>query len=284
MTAIATYIPAADAPPLRTTLSIRPRRGAAIGLDEVWRYRDLLWILAARDVRVRYKQTVLGALWAILQPVLTMVVFTFFFGKLLGVPGMSDPVFVLAGVLPWTLFSATVTASTQSLTSSAAIIEKVYFPRLIVPLSSAGAPLVDYAFSLIVLIGLMAWHSITPTPQLLLLIPLLVTTAAAALGAGILLAALTARYRDLRFVVPFLLQVWFFVTPVLYPQSVIPERFRWISSLNPMSGTIEAYRAAVTGTPVDYTAWAISAAVAAIGLFLALTAFARVERRLADLL
>lgn len=257
----------------------------ALSLGPLWRYRDLLWFLARRDVVVRYKQTALGVAWALLQPLLSMVVLSVCFGRFLGVAektAVPYPVFLYAGLLPWTFFATAVVAASNSFVANAAMLRKVYFPRLIVPLASLGAPLVDLGFSCLVLVAMMAWYRITPTAQTLLLPLLAGTTLLAAVGVGTLLAGLTALYRDFRFVVTFLVQVWFFATPVIYPATVVPERYRFLFNLNPMNGAIEAFRAALLGTPIDWSAWASSTLVALVCLLAGLVYFARVEHRLAD--
>jgi len=283
-------LPQTLAPPVRRTV-LRPRHGwQALDVARLLRYRDLLWFLALRDVQVRYKQTVLGILWAIIQPVVTMVVLSAFFGTLIGstVTGgtarVPYPIFLYAGLLPWTFFASAVTASSQSLLSNSNLIRKVYFPRLIVPIAAVGAPLVDYAVAFVVLLGMMVWFGVAPTWRLLLLPALVATTVTAALGVGILLAALTTAYRDFRFVVTFLIQIWFFVTPVIYPPSIVPARLRPLLALNPMSGTIEAFRAAVLGTEIPVASWATAAAAAMACLFLGLAYFQRTERRIADVI
>lgn len=266
---------------------LRPRRGwSAVRPVELWRYRDLLWLLALRDVQVRYKQTALGVAWAVIQPVVTMTVFSIFFGRLMGVEertgGVAYPVFVFAGLVPWTLFAAAVTAAGQSLVGQAAMLGKVYFPRLILPLAATGAPLADAVISLLVLGGLMAWFGAAAGWGLLWLPALLLTTLAAATGVGILLAALTVTYRDFRYVVPFMIQTWFFLTPVIWPVTIVPERYRAWLALNPMSGTVDAFRAAIVGGTIDYAAWGLSATVAAACLLIGLAYFRRAERRFAD--
>jgi lipopolysaccharide transport system permease protein len=266
---------------------IRRRSGGRVlPVGELWRYRDLLWLLAMRDVRVRYKQTVLGVLWAVIQPVVTMVVLHVFFGRLMGVAervGESAyPVFLFAGLVPWTLFASAVAGTSASLVNEAALLRKVYFPRLVTPVAALGAPLVDYAIACGVLLVMAAGFGVGATWRVVLLPALVLSTVAAVLGVGVTLAGLTVSYRDFRHVVPFLVQTWFFLTPVIYPVSIVPERWRWVVSLNPMAGTIEAFRAAVLGTAIDYGAWGVSAGVSVAMLGVGLWWFARVERRFAD--
>ena len=282
-----------------TTTVLQPQRGwQPLELAKLWRYRDLLWFLGLRDIQVRYKQTALGAAWAVIQPLVTMVVLNVLFGKLMGLGAKTGatpyPVFLYAGLLPWTFFASTVTASSNSLVMNANMLRKVYFPRLIVPLASVGAPLVDYAVSFVVLLCMIAGYGALSgfgdtiyhvgVTWSMVLVPLLVgTTIVAALGVSLILASLSVRYRDFRYVVPFLVQIWFFLTPVIYPVSIVPADYQWLLALNPMSGTLEAFRGAVLGTTIDYAAWGISAAVAAGLLIVGLVQFARMERTFADI-
>lgn len=271
------------APPALPETVLRPRRTLwPRDLGELGRYRDLLWFLALRDVQVRYKQTLLGAGWAILRPLVSMVVFTVLMGRVLGVAEMDDPVYVYAGLVPWTFFTAFVTAATNALVNNAALVQKVYCPRLLLPLSAVGAPLVDLFMALVVLVGLMLCLGAGFGVQLLLIAPLVLTTIIAALGVGIGLAAITAYYRDVRHAVPFLIQMMFFLTPVLYPRTMVPAEWRWVYLLNPMAGPIEGFRSAVLGTEVDWLAWAASLAVGLVGLIVSLLIFGSMERKLAD--
>lgn len=255
-----------------------------VELGQLRRYGDLLWFLALRDVQVRYKQTLLGAGWAILRPLVSMVVFTLLIGKVLGVAEMDDPVFVFAGVLPWTFFAAYVAAATGSLVANAALVQKVYFPRLLLPVSAAGAPMVDLLMGLGVLAVMMPLMGVGFGPQMLLLIPLVLALILAALAIGIALAAVTAFYRDVRHAVPFIIQMLFFLTPVLYPKTLIPASWRWCYLLNPMTGPIEGFRAAVLGTPIDYVAIGSSLCISAVCLIVSLLLFGAMERKLADVL
>lgn len=287
MTAIDAHTTTLLSPPAeRDVTVIAPRRGwQRLALGELWRYRDLLWFLTLRDVKVRYKQTALGAAWAVIQPLAMMVVASVFFGRLLGVTHRIDvpyPIFFFAGMLAWTFFAGAVNASAMSLVTNAQMLRKIYFPRLIVPVASVGAPLVDLAVSSGVLVAMMIWYGVPVTAQLLVLPLLGLSIVIAALGVGLTLAALNVVYRDFRYVVPFLVQLWFFVTPVIYPVTIVPQRWQWLLSLNPMGGTIEAFRAAILGTEIDYAAWMISACVSALLLVLGLLYFLRTERRFAD--
>lgn len=267
---------------------IRPSRGIGrLGLGALWPYRDLLIMLALRDVKVRYKQAALGVGWAVIQPVAMAAILFLFFGKLMGMEAQVAPtpylVFVLAGVLPWALFESAVTASSGSVVASAGIVRKVYFPRLIIPLAATGAPLIDYAIGLVVMFIAMAVLGVSLTGTALLLPLMIATLMIAVLGVGILMSAVTVAYRDFRHVLPFILKILFFLTPVIYPVTLIPESYRWLLSLNPVGGTIAALRSAMLGTPIAYTDWMISTAVGLAALIVGLLYFQRAERRFADI-
>jgi lipopolysaccharide transport system permease protein len=272
----------ADIPVFR----IEPGRGwAPLKLKELWQYNELLYFLVWRDVKVRYKQTLIGAAWAILQPLLTVVIFTLFFGRLAKIPsdGLPYPVFALAAMLPWSYFSQAITRSGESLVGSSHLISKVYFPRLIIPISAAVAPLVDFAISFVLLLGLMAWYGIVPTWGVLALPLFVLLTLFTALTIGLWLSALNVRYRDIRYAIPFLTQIWMFVSPVIYPISLIPERWRLLYSLNPMAGVIEGFRWALLGKESpDFRVIALSAAVVIVLLFTGAAYFKRMERTFAD--
>lgn len=266
-------------------LVIEPRRAlAAIDLGELWRYRDLLYFLTRREVAIRYKQTVLGSAWAILQPLLSMVVFTVFLGRLAKVPsdGIPYPVFSYLGLLPWTLFSGALTRASQSLVGNANLLSKVYFPRVLIPLAATLSALVDFAIAALVLLGLMAWYHIAPAPSSLLVVPLVALIALAATGVGLWLAALNVQYRDVQHAVPFLVQIWMFATPVVFPASLIPARYRLLFALNPMTGVIEAFRSSVLGRPFDWQALASSCAVIAVLTVIGIWRFRRTEKVFAD--
>jgi lipopolysaccharide transport system permease protein len=237
-------------------------------------------------VKVRYKQTVLGFAWAIIQPVMMMVVFSIFFGRLAQMPsdGLPYPIFVYAALLPWTFFANAVTASGNSVVASANLVSKVYFPRLIIPLASIGAGLVDFAISACVLLLLMVWYGIGWTVNLLMVPLLVVGVMFTALGVGTLLSALTVAYRDFRYVVPFMIQLWLFATPVVYPASLVPVEWRWLLYLNPMAGIVEGFRSAFLGNSLDFTAIGISLGVAVLLFFLGVVYFEKVERRFADII
>lgn len=272
-----------------TELVIEAPKGVlSVNWREIWRYRELLYFLTWRDVKIRYKQTVLGAAWALLQPVMTMIVFSILFGKMAGLEGKTGgipyPIYVYAGLLPWMFFANSIGNCGNSLVGSSNLITKVYFPRLIIPLASIGAGLVDLAISFVVLLAMIVFYQTAITWQLLL-VPLFLTgTLLAASGVGTLLSALTVAYRDFRYVVPFMVQLWMFVTPVIYPSTMVPERLRWLLALNPMAGLIDGFRASFLGLPVDWANIAISLAVS-VGLFLAGASYFRsVERRFADII
>lgn len=267
---------------------LRARRGfAGLQLRALWSHRDLLWLLAARDVKVRYKQAVLGAMWALIQPIATMVVLHLFFGRLLDMEervAVPYPIFLFAGLLPWNLFASSVTAASNALVANAAMVRKVYFPRLIVPIASTGAPVVDFLLALGVLFGMMLWFGTGFGPALLLLPFLAASMMIAVLGVGLMMSAITVAYRDFRHLLPFMIQLLFFLTPVIYPSNIVPERFHAWLALNPMQGVIEAFRAAVLNQPINYAGWGISTASALVFLAIGLSVFQRVERRFADII
>ena len=231
-----------------------------VSLKDLWAYRELLFFLTWRDVKVRYKQTALGALWAILQPLFMMIIFTIFFGRLAGVDsvGIPYPLFAFAGLVPWTFFSNAITASGNSLVGSANLITKVYFPRLIVPAAAMLAGLVDFALAFLLFIVLMIYYGVTPTVQVLFLPVLILMTALFALGVGTWMAALNVKYRDVRFALPFLIQLWLFVSSVILPSSALGPKWRWVLMFNPMSGIIERYRSALFGLPFDWRALGVA--------------------------
>lgn len=272
----------------RPLFVIRPTSGwRAINFRELWRFRELLLFLTWRDVQVRYKQTVLGAAWAVLQPVMTMIVFTVFFGRLGGMDKdvtFPYPVFVYAALLPWTFFSSSVVQSGQSLIQSERLISKVYFPRLLIPFAAVGAQIVDFAISSVVMACLMGWYGVPPTLNLLFLPLLIAGTLLASLGAGTLLASLAIAYRDFRYVIPFLVQLWMFASPVAYElQNKVPAAWRAAYAINPMAGVIAGFRAALLGEAMPWDCLIISL-ISATGLFLiGLSYFRRVERRFADI-
>lgn len=258
----------------------------SLNIRELWAYRELLWVLMERDLRVRYKQTVLGAGWAVLQPLMLMVVFSIFFGRLAKLPsdGVPYPVFAYSALVPWTFFASALGSASNSLVGSSHLISKVYFPRLIIPLSSIGSWIVDFVIASVILLALVLFYGIPITPGLIAVPFLLVALAFCALGIGTALSALTVAYRDFRYLVPFLIQIWMFITPVLYPASLVPERWRWVFSLNPMAGLIEGFRSAFLARPFDASGILIGFAVSCALFSIGVVYFAQVERRFADII
>jgi lipopolysaccharide transport system permease protein len=257
-------------------------------LGDLWTFRELLFFLIWRDIKVRYKQTAMGAAWAVVQPLVMMIVFAVFFG-MLGVPTDDMPylLFFYCGLLPWTFFSGAVSYSSVSLVANANLITKVYFPRVLVPAANIGAGLVDLGIASVILVGLVVYYDFSPGWNLLMLPVLVVLAALLALGLGTWLAALTVKYRDVRHVLPFVLQVWFFVTPVIYPVSLVQSRWprwHWLLYLNPMAGIVEGVRAAVTGRAFHWGPLAFSAAVTLALLVVSLFAFNRLEKSFADVI
>ncbi len=269
-------------------ISIEPPRGwQALEWREFWAYRELLFFLTWRDIKVRYKQTVLGATWAILQPVLTMVIFSIIFGRLAKLPseGIPYPVFTFTALLPWQLFSFALTSSSNSLIESQNLITKVFFPRLIVPIASTIAGLVDFTIAFFVLLGMMFYYRITPQAYIWSLPLFLLLALASALAVGLWLSALNVKYRDIRYVVPFLAQFWMYATPVAYSSQLIPEKWQWLYSLNPMTGVVEGFRWALLGkSALNLPFLLLSAAVVLILLVSGLYYFKRVETGFADVI
>jgi lipopolysaccharide transport system permease protein len=260
------------------------RNWAALRLDELWEYRELFYFLTWRDIKVRYKQTVLGAAWAVLQPFCAMVVFSVFLGRLARVPsdGVPYPVFAYAALLPWNYFAGALAQSTDSVVGSAQLVRKVYFPRLVMPAAGALSGLLDFAIAFTVLLLMMVYYGLRPTPAVLLLPAFVLMALVTALGAGIWLSALNVEYRDVRYVVPFLTQFWMFATPVVYPSSLLAEPWRTIYGLNPMVGVVEGFRWAMLGTAVPSRMLAVSALVSVLVFVSGAYYFRRVERTFAD--
>jgi lipopolysaccharide transport system permease protein len=266
--------------------TIEPEKGwVPLDLRELLHYRELLYFLTKRDIKVRYKQTVLGGLWAIIQPFFTMVVFTLFFGRLAKVPsdGIPYPIFVYVGLLPWTYFANAVSASGNSLVGSANLITKVYFPRLIIPTSASLAGLLDFLIAMLVLAAMMIYYQFVPNLGIVLFPFLVGLTFLCAVGVGLWLSALNVQYRDIRYVIPFLIQLWMFVSPVIYPVSIVNEKYRWLLALNPMGGVIKAYRSSILGhLPIDWFLLGLSTAIIFILFTSGLYYFRRMERYFAD--
>jgi lipopolysaccharide transport system permease protein len=266
---------------------IKPRSNwASLKLGELWRYRELLYFFVWRDLKVRYKQTILGAAWAILQPFLTMVVFSIFFGRLAEVPSddLPYPVFSYAALVPWTFFANGLTQASNSVVSNAGMVKKIYFPRLTLPVASVLAGLVDFILSFTVLIGMMFYFGITPTANIVWLPLLLLLALVVSLGASLWLAALNVRFRDVRYTVPFLVQFWLFITPIAYPSSLVPEQWRLLYSFNPMVGVVEGFRWALLGTDTAPGPVIIVSSLVALSLLLGgLIYFRRMESAFADI-
>jgi lipopolysaccharide transport system permease protein len=266
---------------------IEPNKAwGAVDLSDLWSFRELLYFLTWRDVKVRYKQTELGIAWAILQPLFTMLVFTLFFGRLAGVPSdnVPYPVFSYAGLLAWTFFANAITSSGNSLVGSAHLITKVYFPRMIIPGAAVVAGLVDFGIALIILIMLMIYYRVTPTWSILMFPLVVLLTTLFALGIGMWLSALNVKYRDVRFALPFLVQLWMFLSPVIYPASFLPPQFRWLLWLNPMTGIIEGYRSSLFGLRFNWNALAVSVVMTLLVLIYSSYSFRRMEKSFADII
>ena len=266
---------------------IEPQQGwRMLDWRELWAYRELLWVLTTRDVKVRYKQTVLGAAWAVLRPLTTMLIFSVVFGRLAKMPsdGIPYPIFVYAALLPWTFFSAAISTSGQSLVGSAHLVSKVYFPRLVIPLSSIGASLVDLFVSCLILLLMMYWYKIGWTWNLLAAPLLIAGVVFTALGTGTLLSALTVAYRDFTHITPFMVQIWMFMTPVIFPVSLVPERWQWLLYFNPMTGMVEGFRSVFLGRPFDPVGLSVSLTIAVLIFLIGVAYFERVERRFADVI
>jgi lipopolysaccharide transport system permease protein len=267
-------------------LIIRPRRGW-IGLDwrELLHYRELLYFLVWRDVKVRYKQTVLGVAWAVLQPLFSMLIFTFIFGRFAKIPSENLPyaVFVYAGLLPWQFFANGLTLAGQSLVNQQNLLTKVYFPRLFVPTASIGAGLVDMMISFGVYAAILAVYGIVPSWQVIYLPLLVLLTCVTVLGFSYLLAALTVSYRDFRFVIPFMVQAWMYASPVIYPVSMVPPQYQWLLGLNPMVGIIDAFRAAILGKEWNLPMLGMSILIGCGMFVFGMFYFRKVERRFADI-
>ena len=257
----------------------------AVDWRELYRCRELLYFLTLRDIKIRYKQTVLGVAWAVLQPLLTMVIFTVIFGRFAKIPsdGVPYPVFVFAGLVPWTFFANGVAQASQSLVNQQQLLTKIYLPRLFIPTAAASAFLIDFAISLGIYAVMLAIYGVAPSPGIILLPFLIILTLLATLGLGYLLGALTVAYRDFRYVVPFMIQIMMYLSPVIYPGSLVPSRFQLILALNPMCGIIEAYRSAILGTPWNFATLAISSLSSLVLCVLGLFYFRKTERRFADI-
>jgi lipopolysaccharide transport system permease protein len=258
--------------------------GVQLNLGELWSYRELLYFLTLRDVKVRYKQTLMGIAWVLIQPLLTMLIFTLIFNRFVRLDAgpIPYPLFALSGLVLWLFFANAVTNGTNSLVTNAHIITKVYFPRMFIPAASVGAGLVDLAVALLLLIPIALYYKVPATPNLLLLPLFIMLMTLLALGVGLLFSALTVRYRDLRHALPFIVQIWMFASPVIYPTSIVPQNWRWVLFLNPAAGIIEGFRSSLTGAPFDWphieTAVVITGVLVCAGTYV----FRRIESSFAD--
>ncbi len=271
----------------KTTITlIQPSSGwVSLKLSELWKYRELLYFLTWRDIKVRYKQTVIGAAWAIIQPFFAMVVFSIFFGHLAKIPsdGIPYPIFAYCALLPWQLFAHALNESSNSLVSNQGLITKVYFPRLVIPIAPVLAGLVDFCIAFLVLIGMMLYYGIMPTTAVFTIPLFLILAVAAALSVGLWLSALNVEYRDVRYTIPFLTQFWLFATPVAYPSSIVPESWRALYGLNPMAGVVEGFRWALLGKTDGPGALLTVSVLVVIILFIGgLYYFQRMEKTFAD--
>lgn len=274
--------------PGRTVIRVEPPRGwRSVRLSELWEYRELIYFLAWRDVKARYKQTILGASWAIIQPFVTMVVFSLFFGRLARIPsdGLPYPIFAYCALVPWVFFANTLTQVSNSMVGNAALIRRIYFPRLVIPLASIASGLIDFVLALSVLIGMMAYYRIPPTINALFIPLLFLLAILTALGAGIWFSTLNVQYRDVRYVVPFLIQVWLVATPVAYPSSLLSGFWRTLYGLNPMVGVVEGFRWTLLGAAtMPGPMMAFSALATIVVLVTGVLYLSRMERTFADVI
>lgn len=270
--------------PLVTIESSNPWK--VVDIRDLWAHRELLYFLIWRDVKVRYKQTVLGAAWAIIQPLFTMLIFTLIFSKVAQIDsnGIPYPIFAYAGLLPWTFFANSITHSGNSMVSNSHLITKVYFPRVIIPVAAVGAGLVDFAVAFVMLLVLMVYYRIQLTANLLMLPALVALTTLLTIGVGTWLSAINVKYRDVKFALPFMVQIWMYLSPIAYPVTVVPQRWRLIYSLNPVTGIIEGYRSAFFGRPFDWTSLGISLAITVVLIGYAAYAFRKMEKGFADII
>lgn len=267
-------------------LVIWDRQWMNLELRNLWAHRELFHILAWRDVKVRYKQSAMGVAWVILQPLLTMIVFTLLFGRVARMHSGGQPyaIFSYAGLLPWTFFAQAVTSSSNSLVNSSNLITKVYFPRLLIPIAAVGAGLIDLTIASLMLLVIMPLYGVGFHLTMVMLLPLVVLTVMTACAVGIFTSALNVQYRDIRYALPFVVQLWMFLTPVIYPVSFLPERWRWLLRLNPLSGIIEGFRAAIFSDRFDWLGLMISTGIAVTLLVATVYSFRRMERQFADII
>lgn len=273
--------------PKAPLVTIEPSKSwVALNWRELWSYRELLYFLTWRDVKVRYKQTLLGAAWAILQPLFMMIIFSLFFGRLAGVDSKGVPyaLFALAGLVPWTFFANSVTTSGNSLVGSTNLITKVYFPRVLVPAAAVAAGLVDFVIAFLTLVVAMFYYKVGVTLNILMLPVLVLLTTLFALAVGMWMSALNVKYRDVRFALPFLIQIWLFVSSVILPSTALPQKWRWLLGFNPMSAIIESYRAALFGQPFPWQSLGIATVITIVVLLYSGYSFHKVEKTFADII
>jgi lipopolysaccharide transport system permease protein len=268
------------------SLIIKPSpKWVSVNFKELWNYRELLLSFTLRDIKIRYKQTALGLLWAIIQPLFMMVIFTVIFGRFAKIPsdGIPYPLFCIAALIPWILFSEGLTRSTMSMVSNANIMTKVYFPRLIMPISGILSPIVDFTVSVIILVLMMVYYGLIPTINIVFLPLFILLTLTTSLGVGLWLSALNVKYRDFQYTIPFIIQLWMYASPVVYPASMIPESIRFLYGLNPMVGVIEGFRWALFGTTFPSLVILVSICMVMVLLISGMFYFRRMERYYADI-
>lgn len=280
---------ALDSSRLPELVTIKPVKGwVPLNLRDLWHYRELIYFLTWRDLKVRYKQSVLGVLWALLKPFMNMVVFTIFFGQLAKVPsdGIPYPIFSYTGLLPWGFFAAALEVSARSMLQSGGMVSKIYFPRIIVPLSSVFANLVDFLIAFTILIGMMIYYQITPTINTLWLPVFILLAMITAIGVGLWFSALLVMYRDVNYLLPFITEIWKFISPVVYSATMIPQKWQWLYSINPMAGVVSGFRWALLGQPetISVPSLAISAGISLLIFISGLYFFRRMERIFADMI
>ena len=275
-------------PKNKNLIEIKPQRGLQfVDFKEILKYKEILYFYIIKDIKIRYKQTVLGGLWIMIQPLMAMVVFSLFFGKWGKIPsdGVPYPIFCFAALVPWNYFSKAVSNSATSLVSSSALISKVYFPRVIIPFSPIFAGLIDFVFAFLILLGMMVFFQVSPTIMIIFIPFLIVLMMAIAGGVGMILSALNAKYRDVAYIMTFLIQTWMFISPVIYPTSMMPERYHLIYALNPMTGIIEGFRSVLLGTiPFPYHLLLVSIIVSLILIVIGTVYFKKMEIYLTDVL
>jgi lipopolysaccharide transport system permease protein len=280
--------PDATSPDRVPVTRIQPTQGwLSLRLDKLWEYRELLFFFAWREIKVRYRQTILGALWAILQPLFTMVIFSLFFGRLANVPsdGLPYPIFSYAALVPWTFFATALTQASNSLVLGANMVKKIYFPRLTLPMATVLAGVIDFGLAFLVLLGMMLFYGIVPTSNVVWLPLFALLALLTALGVSVWLSALNVQFRDVRYTIPFLTQAWLFVTPIAYPSSLLPEPWRTLYGLNPMAGVVEGFRWALLGTDTAPGPMLLVSALVALALFVGgAYYFRRMEQTFADVL